>query len=352
VTWQDALTVCDTRQDGFGLRHFEQDDNWGRVELLDLAPALSTASAEQAIRARAARFMTGRVPIVAPLYSIARADDGVSIVSGAPDGVTLADLLGGLEFGTITLNDGAILELIAMTLRAVASMHEAGTFAHAALTPGHILLRPDGTVLLTGAVFGDALQALQRNREQLWREFGVALPPSATIPRFDHRSDVTQLGAVVLAILLRRALTTDEYPRSVFELVNTATSDMSVGPVCSSALRQWLQQTLQLQAKALFASAVDAERSFGAIVQDVSGRRTGADLIHRAVHQLIGRAAIVDAPPPVRPARVEPAAPAEEHSSPDDAALPAATSADSADTRARRRGFGFLRGVLPNRRAN
>jgi hypothetical protein len=345
VTWQDALVVGDARLDGFGRRHFERDDNWGRVELLDLSPVLSTAVAEQAIRSRAARFMTGRVPIVAPLYSIARADEGVSIVSGAPEGVSLADLLGALEFGTVTLNDSAILELVAMTLRAVASMHEAGTFAHAALTPGHFLLRPDGTVLLTGAVFGDALQSLNRNREQLWREFGVALPPSASTPRFDHRSDVTQLGAVVLAILLRRALNTDEYPRSVFDLINTATASMSAGPVCSLALRQWLQQAFQLQAKALFASAVDAERSYAAILQDVSGRRAGAAMVHRVVRQLAGHDDAIDGAPSDRgevaepPARV-PSSPAEAHHH----------SPETVRQSPAKRGFGFLRAVMPSGR--
>ena len=58
--------------------------------------------------------------------------------------------------------------------------------------------------MLTDAVFGPALEGLGRNREQLWREFGLALPASASLPRFDQRSDVTQVGAVVLAIAIRR----------------------------------------------------------------------------------------------------------------------------------------------------
>lgn len=286
MNWQDAALTADTRLDGFGVRRFEQDDNWGRVELIDLAPALSTPLAEQAIRARAARFTTGRMPVVAPLYSIARMDRGVSIVSGAPDGVTLADLLGALEFGTATLDDHAVLELGAVTARAVATMHDGGTLAHAALTPAHVLLRPDGSVLLTGAVFGDALQTLQRNREQLWRQFSIALPPTAGAPRFDHRSDVTQLGALVLAILLRRMLTTDEYPRSVLDLIDAAVGQLHVGPKCLNALRQWLQQTLQLQARTLFSSAVDAERSYAAIVAPVTAGHSGLTALRAVLPKL------------------------------------------------------------------
>lgn len=359
MTWTDALQTASTRYDGFGLRRFEQDDNWGRVELLDLGPTLSTPRAEQAIRARAARFINCRVPIVAPLYSIARGEDGVSIVSASPEGVTLADLLGALEFGTVTLNDGAILELAAMTVRAVASMHEmAGTFAHAALTPGHVLLQADGSVLLTGAVFGDALQALQKNREQLWREFGVALPPSASLPRFDHRSDVTQLGAVVLAILMRRALTADEYPRAVTELVNMATERLSIGHKSSTALRLWLQQALQLQSRALFPSAVDAERAYVSLISDVSDRRAGAVTIQEAIRQLAGEEDMLldDAAgsSAAADAKAYDAAPA-----PDARRAPPAhglsaprRTPETSDSAPRRSGFTFLRAVLPHFRAN
>ena len=310
MTLEDVLPAVETRQDGFGVRRFEEDDNWGRVELVDLAPQLTTPAAEQAIRARAARFITGRVPVVAPLYSIARSENSVSIVSGAPDGVTLADLLAALEFGTVTLNDGPLLELAEMIAGAVSDMHESGTFAHAALTPAHVLLRSDGSVLLTGAVYGDALQGLQRNREQLWREFSVALPPSAGVPRFDHRTDVTQLGILVLSVLLRRTLALDEYPRGLIELVNTATERMSVGAAGISALRQWTQQALQLQARTVFSSAIDAERSFAATVEKVSGTRTGAVAIQQVIRQLSGykepEQDIAPPPPPPPPPAHEP----------------------------------------------
>ena len=340
MSWDDALLALEARQDGFGFRRFEHDDNWGRVELLELSPALSTPAAEQAIRARAARFINGRVSVVAPLYSIARAEDGVSIVSGAPEGVTLADVLAALEFGTITLSDGVALELAGMAAQAVAAMHETGTFAHAALTPAHVLLRADGTMLLTGAVFGDALQALRRNREQFWREFGVALPASASLPRFDHRSDVTQLGALVLAILLRRALTADEYPRAVNELVNTAIESLNVGAGCSGALRQWLQQTFQLHAKSLFSSAVDAERSYAAIVEHVAGRRGGAVTICQTVRVLLGHPAPGDAAPVAAAERLRRTAP----SAGAPPVAPVATETASARGRGR---FTLLRSVLP-----
>jgi hypothetical protein len=180
------------------------------------------------------------------------------------------------------MSDEAILELASVTVRAVAAMHEMpGAPAHGALSPAHVLLCRDGRVLLTGAIFADALQALQLNREQIWRQFGFAMPPSASLPRFDQRADVTQLGALVLAMLLRRAMTASEYPRGIADLVTSATAG-------ASGLRMWLQQALQLHAKATLGSAVDAARAFATVSPDVKGRRPGAQALQAVIGQLCG----------------------------------------------------------------
>lgn len=192
------------------------------------------------------------------------------------------------------MTDQAILELCAATIRAVASLHELpGAPEHGALSPAHVLFCRDGRVLLTGALFGGALEGLQWNREQLWREFGLALPPSASLPRFDQRADVTQLGALVLAALVRRTLTPAEYPRGISDLVTMATASFAGSPTCSSGLRMWLHQALQLHPKATLASAADAARAFAVVVRDVTGRRAGALALQAIVRQLCGESASV-----------------------------------------------------------
>ena len=257
--------------------------------MLDVSPVLATPAAEQAIRSRAARFTDGKAPMLATIHRIARAGDTLSVTTAAPEGVTLEDVLGALEFGTVSMSDQAIVELAAVTIRVVAAMHELpGAPTHGALTPAHVLFRRDGGVLLTGAVFADALQGLQHNREQLWREFGVALPPSASLPRFDQRADVAQLGALVLAIFLRRSLNSAEYPRGIADLVGTATANVAVSGVSAAALRMWLQQALQLHAKATLASAVDAARAFPDVASDASGRRAGEQALQAVIRQLCG----------------------------------------------------------------
>lgn len=289
-----VLHLTDTRRDGFGTRRVDNDPQSGRIEVLDVAPALAAPVAEQAIRARASRFTDGKASMLTPVYRIARAGERLSIISAAPEGVTLADLLAALEFGTVALSDQALLELAGVTIRAVASMHQLpGAPVHGALSPAHVVLCREGGVLLTGALFGDALEALQRNREQLWREFGLALPPSASLPRFDQRADVTQLGALVLAILMRRTLTAAEYPRGIADLVTTATANVADSGTCSSGLRMWLQQTLQLHPKATLGSAADAARAFTDATGEVSGRRAGAQALQLVIRQLCGESVSV-----------------------------------------------------------
>jgi hypothetical protein len=293
----------EVRHDGFGARHSTCDSYFGPVEVIELSSALGTPAAEQAIRASAARQSEATVPVLRRIVRITRSGETLSITSIAADGVTLSDLLAALEFGTVTLGDDAILALAGGAIAAVAAMHALpGSPAHGALSPSHIVVRADGSVVLTGAVFGDALQALQFNREQLWRIFGVALPPSASLPRFDQRADVTQLGAVVLAMLLRRTLSAAEYPKRAIDLVDDATAGLAVSPRCRSALRLWLQQTLQLQAKALFASAADAARAYGDVVADLENHRPATQQLQAAIRHLSGvPVAPEPAPIPVTP---------------------------------------------------
>ena len=281
----------DVRYDGFGVRHIEQDAAAVRVEVVDVSATLSTTAAEQSIRARASRLMDAAIPGLVPIRHISRVDRSLCIVSELPHAVPLGDLLAGLEFGTITLSEEALLELAGATVRAVAALHEAQPgLAHGALSPSHVLIRPDGTALLTGAVFGDALQALKCNREQLWRTFGIAMPPSASLPRFDQRSDLTQLGALVLSMMLRRTMTAGEYPRQVADLVFAATANVAAAGPWGASFRLWIQQALQLHPKALFSTGADAARMFAAIEAKVPGRRAGADELHAVLRQLCGQA--------------------------------------------------------------
>lgn len=274
------------RRDGLGARRVENDARHGRVEILELAPALRLPGAEQTIRSRAAR--TAELPggMVAAVYRIDRTAAGLAVVSAAVGGVLLGDLLAAFDAGEITVNDSLLFELAATVIRGVASLHELpGAFAHGAISPWHIALLPSGVVTFTDAPFATLLQDLHCNREQLWKEYGLAFPSAASLPRFDQRADTTQLGAAVLAILLRRPLAADEYPRRVLDLALDATA--APAPY-ASAMRMWIQQALQLHPRSVFTSAADAGRAFEEMTQHVTGRRTAAEALQRLLREMAG----------------------------------------------------------------
>jgi hypothetical protein len=284
---QETDQTPSVTEDGFGARSVVIDPQHGRIERLDLTAALASPASEQAIRARAAHNNTLDDNPIGRVLRITRKGDALSIFSSAPDGVPLAELLAALEFKTISLSGEELLEVAASVVTALATMHERmPSIAHGAVTPAHIVLQRDGSAVLTGAVFADALQALQRSREHLWRDFGIALPTSASAARFDQRGDVTQLGAVVLAITQRRALRRDEYPKATQELAMSV--NVTDHPATDSKLRTWLQDTLQLHGRGAFASAVDAARAFREVLPAPIERTLETLVLQTAIRQLCG----------------------------------------------------------------
>ncbi len=68
------------------------------------------------------------------------------------------------------------------------------------------------------------------------------MPPSAGLPRFDHRADVTGMGLVALALILGRPLAADEFPHAIPALLNEARERSPLGEEqpLSPPLRNWL----------------------------------------------------------------------------------------------------------------
>jgi hypothetical protein len=272
----------DRRLDGFGTRWF--DPKGGRVEVLDLVPALSTPEAECAIRARMMRVADLTGTPLATARRLERLSTGLSVVTAVPIGVRLCDLLACFESGVTDLPQDALVELAGSIVHAVKAVHELpAAFSHGALSAAHVLISCDGRIVLLGAIFADALAALERSRAELWRDFGVAMAASAGPPRCDRRSDVTALGVLVLALLLRRALRPDEYPRHTSDVIEAAAAgDTSLGP----ALRGWLRRAVQLDERTAFATAVDAAKAFDEIGRDARTRRRAAAAARAAVEAL------------------------------------------------------------------
>ena len=260
--------------DGLGVRMVANNARHGLLEMLTISSRLAAhAGVEQALRARARQYADVVTEGVAVVRKIDRDDSGLHVFADCPEGVRLSDLLTHLESGADTLCDAGMLEVANSVIRAVGALHQLpGNLSHGAICPAHAVIAADGATVLTDAVFGSAIESLEQNREQVWREFGLALPSSANLARFDQRTDVTQLAAVVLAIALRAPLKADAYPREVADLVVLATPESAHH---GSALRMWLQQALHLHPRLTFSSALDAQHAFAALMPAPGIRRTG-----------------------------------------------------------------------------
>ncbi len=259
---------------GLGTSWLTVDPQWGPVEVLDLMPALSTPASESAIRAAAAAQRQAGIArdggTVAVVHDVRRGPGTLSVVSAHGGGIRLLELLDALETGRLAFVDQTVLDLAGTIARAVGWLHDRpGAVAHGLIAPAHIMLGRDGDIVLTHAVFAEAVQALEWSRDRWWRQCGLALPPSASAPRFDQRADVVELGAVVLAVLLRRRLAPGEYG-ALPELVMEAAAAYEPQ---GSGLRAWLQQALHLHPRATFASAVEASAQLSLVLAEgASGR--------------------------------------------------------------------------------
>jgi hypothetical protein len=358
VIWGTGAHQPRSLEDGLGMRRLETDARSGAlVEILDVAPAFAQhPEFEPAVRARVSRAAAISLDGFAVVRQVDRDGGALRIISDHVDGLRLPDLLREAAAGHVPLPLPAALELSSQIVRAVAALHQLdGALFHGAINPSHVIVTRRGNIVLTDGVFGSALESLQRGREQLWREFRLAMPSSANLPRFDQRSDVAQLGATVLAIALGRSLRVDEYPRAVGDVVIAATLAARPGETGSaaSALRMWLQQSLYLHPRATFTSAVDAAIAFEEVVGAPGNRRMAAAALQTFVRSIFG-----DTPAAEQAARMAAAWSSPSVVQPAPRVIPTATPPlgretppPSADETTRQR-TSILRAVFPNFRAN
>lgn len=287
MKWGFTGNEFEAVKDGLGERRVELRD--GRtVDVLVIAPALAQHPAFEAeVRAKAARFGDRCIERLATVLRIDREGARLSVTSDHIDGLRLSSLL-----EAAPLPSTAAIALAGQVIRAVATLHQKPGLTHGAITPDHIVIASDGTATLTDGVFAGALESLQRNREQLWREFRVAMPSAASLARFDVRSDVTQLGATVLSLVLGRHLRDDEYPRPIADVINAATPSATIADAGSPAspLRMWFHQALQLHPGENFATGIDAERAFASMLGTPSARRAATAALQAALRNLMGPA--------------------------------------------------------------
>ena len=316
--------------DGLGERVVAADGATGELlEILRLRPALtSVPSFEFALRERAARLANFRHAYYARVRRVDRAmapTSALAIVSDHLEGTRLSDILRVAQDKQLQIDINAALCLIRQLVPAIAVLHEnARDVAHGLIAPERLIVTPNARLVIVEHVLGAAIEQLQFGRDRLWQEFRVAMPPSAGLPRFDHRADVTGMGLVALALILGRPLGGDEYPHRIPELLNNVRERSALGEEqpLSQPLRMWLARALQIDVRRSFGSAPEAMAALDEVVSD-EGMYVAAPV---ALETFLSRyiASLLDPPASEPVARVEAPATATRHIEEFSAALDAA----------------------------
>lgn len=247
--------------DGLGDRLLMFDNtNAPSWEILRFKPALARdAGFEAALRGRVealATFQHEAFPLVRPIKRLGH-DDGLAVVSTYSGGAPLSEALKkprSAEFA---------LRLIRQLVPALAALQRlVPGMAHGAITIERINLAPDGRLMIREHMVGAALDHLEWPATKLWSEFGILVPRTSGAVRIDERTDITQLGLVVLSLMAGRRIGPDEYPDKINELLDELTLKNHwlnpSNPAKFQALRHWLERALQVSGQS-FTSAHDAQ---------------------------------------------------------------------------------------------
>jgi hypothetical protein len=247
--------------DGLGDRLLMFDNtNAPSWEILRFKPALARdAGFEAALRGRVealATFQHEAFPLVRPIKRLGH-DEGLAVVSTYSGGAPLSEALKkprSAEFA---------LRLIRQLVPALAALQRlVPGMAHGAITIERINLAPDGRLMIREHMVGAALDHLEWPATKLWSEFGILVPRTSGAVRIDERTDITQLGLVVLSLMAGRRIGPDEYPDKINELLDELTLKNHwlnpSNPAKFQALRLWLERALQVSGQS-FTSAHDAQ---------------------------------------------------------------------------------------------
>jgi len=253
-------------QDGLGERRRVVDSTGTQTyEVLCLRGDLTAVpSFEFALRERVSHLANFRHAYYGRVRSVDRLNDPAStlaLVSECIPGVRLADLLTNAERRGLTLDINAALCLIRQLVPAVAFLHEnASGVAHGAIGPERIIVTTRARLAIVEYVMGAALEQLRYSHERYWKELHIAVPQSPGLPRFDQRTDVTQIGIVALSLILGRLIDEHEYPGRIGEVLASAWAMSERGEFepLPAGLRSWLARALQVDVRNAFSSVLEA----------------------------------------------------------------------------------------------
>lgn len=246
-------------KDGLGERRQMAGAGQEPFEVLRFTQELSANPAfEASVRERFSQLAAFRHESFARVRAVERLDrlgSSLVLVSDHVRGVRLSQLLAAAEKQGTPVEFTAVAGLIRQLVGAMCALHEsAPDAAHGALGPERLVVTADGRLVVLEYVMGTALEQLRCSQERYWKEWRIALPRAVGMHRFDAVTDVAQVGAVALALVVGRPIGADEYPNRLGEVVGAATATTASGTSAPLPLgfREWLLRTLRLDPRASF----------------------------------------------------------------------------------------------------
>ena len=229
------------------------------VETLRLRREFAESLAfDSALRARVDRVGRLSDPALAKIQSVERTDAGLLLVSKYASGRRLSEL------SAIDAGPGLAFDVIRRVIPALAELHQATPGSgHGALSLNRIVMTRDKRLIIVEHVLATALESLHWSRPR-FNELGLVVADAVPV-RLDERTDLRQLGWIVLSFLLGRSLSPADYPGLAQSLLDEALRTQSV--MKTTKLGEWLGRALQLRSNG-FATAEEAFAAFQEIAAD------------------------------------------------------------------------------------
>lgn len=247
--------------DGLGLRFVRTLGTGETVEALRLRPEL--AAFRGSIRDRMIRLASFRqtsFPPVRDTAAVPHQAGCLEVISDYVPGIRLSDILEAAGSRRLLISTTAALHVVRGLLGALAVLAQSRAVAHGAVGPERVLLTPNGRLIVTDYVYGQALERLEYGQAKLWRVCRIPVPSGARAPSFDTRADLLQVGLVAVALLLGRPVEGDEFPGHLDRLAGSLRLpfDGDRRGKVERSVKAWLGRMLETDASRPFSGAREA----------------------------------------------------------------------------------------------
>lgn len=249
------------------------------LEVLQFTPELGDSpDFERALRARVQALRDVSQASLAVVHGVERPEGmGLCLITEHIKGRRVSEL------PMADMSQAFALDLIRTVTPAIEGLNQSGVgVAHGALSGNRVIVAADGTLVVVEHVLGWALEALRFSRTRL-NGYGIVVANTFEPARFDGRTDMMQLGFLVLSILLRRRLDPADCPGKVQELLDEA---VPVDGSSTSAIkmRAWVERALQIGSRP-FTSAQEGVDAFDELPGESSPEaRAASEHAARASH--------------------------------------------------------------------